>query len=338
MEIAAWGHPYREFPEGADGPREFAAAFERMRAAGIGIYIPFVMSHGQHYFESELLGPPSRDLLAACMEAGNEVGLEVHPITGLGAVSAVAAAEGEGDGMYDPGPECADLPGWARNWPCAAWTENRKTITQVARDMIRDYEPDGLALDYLRYPNTAVLDTHPCHCEVCQEEREAWLGKPLPDAEDLARPGVMYHEVKMRNRFVKTLLHSLREVADDGDLPLSLAARARYLKDAVPEGQDWAEWCQQGLLDFVCPMSYNPCFERFQRFVAEHRNLVEDTGVPLYSGIGRSSSLGTITAEQMEQQIRYALEHGADGVCIFHVGALEEADYEVLARISADYR
>ncbi|NPV48443.1 MAG: hypothetical protein HPY69_16005, partial [Armatimonadetes bacterium] len=158
MEIAAWGHPYSEFPEGADGPREFAAAFERMRAAGIGIYIPFVMSHGQHYFESELLGPPSRDLLAACMEAGREVGLEVHPITGLGAVSAVAAAEGEGDGMYDPGPECADLPGWARNWPCAAWTENRQTITQVARDMIRDYEPDGLALDYLRYPNTAVLD------------------------------------------------------------------------------------------------------------------------------------------------------------------------------------
>mgnify|MGYP005837395291 CR=1 FL=1 len=338
MEIAAWGHPYSEFPEGKDSPADYVAAFERMKVAGIDIYIPFVMSHGQHYFESELLGAPSRDLLGACMEAGDKVGLEVHPITGLGAVSAVVAGDGEAAGRYDPGPDCAELPSWAQNWPCAAWSENRRLTVEVAAGMVRDYKPDGLALDYLRYPNTAVLDGHPCHCELCQEKRDAWLGKPVPDADDLACPGVAYHEVRMRNRFVKTLLHSLREVADDGDIPLSLAARARYVKDAVPEGQDWAEWCREGLLDFVCPMSYNPCFDRFQRFVTEHRNLLEDTGVPLYSGIGRSSSLGQISAAQMDQQIRHALEHGADGVSLFHVGALGDEDYAVLARISADYR
>jgi hypothetical protein len=335
MEIAAWGHPNSEFPPGQDTPADFLAAFERMKAAGIDIYIPFVLTHGQHYFESAVLGPPERDLLGPCLAAGDKAGVEVHPITGLGAVGILSD---DTDGLYDPGPEARDLPSWAQNWPCPAWSDNRRLVCEAAVDMLRTYQPDGLALDYLRYPNTAVLDGHPCHCERCQEERTRWLGKPLPEADDLACPGVVYNEIRMRSRFVKTLLHGLREAADDAGVPLSLAARARYLKDAVTEGQDWAEWCREGLLDFICPMSYNPCFDRFQRFVQEHRALLQDTGVPLYCGIGRSSSLGVITAQEMTRQIRYAAKQGADGVCLFHLGACEADDYAALQALSEELK
>lgn len=333
MDFAVWGHPYTEFPAGQDNPADFLRQFERMKVAGIGIYIPFVMTHGQHYFESKVLGPPSRDLLAPCLEAADKVGIEVHPIVGLGACGVASAAAGR---LYDPGPDAAELPSWARDWPCAVWPENRRATCEVAADLLQTYKPDGLALDYLRYPNSAVLNDHPCHCDRCQAEREGWLGHPLPTAEELAQPGVVHHEVQMRCHAVKLLLYGLREVADDVDVPLSLAARARYLTDAVAEGQDWAQWCSEGLLDFVCPMSYNDCFDRFTRFVHEHLHLVRDTGVPLYCGIGRKSSLGTITADEMAAQIRYAMEQGADGVCLFHLAACEDADYAVLEKLSRE--
>ena len=106
MEFAVWGHPYSEYPEGGDTKADFAAGFERMKEAGIDIYIPFVITHGKAYFESAALGPPERDLLAPCVEAGEEYGIEVHPIVGLGSVAVV----GRGGGLYDPGPSDEDLP------------------------------------------------------------------------------------------------------------------------------------------------------------------------------------------------------------------------------------
>lgn len=335
MDFAAWGHPYSEFPVGKDSSADFATAFERMKEAGIDIYLPFVMTHGKHYFQSSILGNPERDLLGPCMEAGARAGVEIHPITGLGAVTAIAQ---EGEGLYAPGPSAEPLPSWALNWPCAAWPQNREITCQVAADMMKTYAPDGLHMDYMRYPNTGVLNSHPCQCSRCQSERETWLGKPVLDAEDLQQPGVLYHELLMRNRFIKSVVYGLREVADDAGAPLSLAARARYLKDAVPEGQDWADWCREGLLDFVCPMSYNPCQDRYQRFVAEHLNVLAGTGTPLYCGIGRSSSLGKIDAREMVQQIRYAAGQGADGICIFHIGALEDDDWRALAQVAEDVK
>jgi uncharacterized lipoprotein YddW (UPF0748 family) len=330
MDIAAWGHPYSEYPAGKDTLEDFRAGLARLREAGIDLYLPFVMTHGKHYFECETLGPPERDLLGPLVEAAAEVGLEVHPITGLGAVA--VATEGV-EGLYDPGPDRESLPSWARDWPCAAWPENREKTCRAAEEMLSAYRPDGLHLDYLRYPNSLVLNGHPCACSRCQAEREKWLGRPLPEPADLADPGFQYQEVRMRSRFVKSVARGLRDVADEAGVPLSLAARARYLKDAVVEGQDWVEWCREGLLDFVCPMSYNPCPERFRRFVDEHTNLLIGAGSPLYCGIGRSSSLGKIDAGQMAEQIRYANAQGAEGVCIFHVGALEEDDCRALRKL-----
>ncbi|MCE5239531.1 hypothetical protein LLH23_13730 [bacterium] len=333
MDFAAWGHPASEFPAGQDSLKDIAGAFGRLKDCGLDVYHAFVMSGGKHYFESQTLGAPERDLLGPCVEAGAQVGLEVHPIIGLGAVSAST-----GEGLYDPGPSDEPLPSWALNWPCAAWSENRSRTCTVAREMMEIYRPDGLHMDYLRYPNSMVLNTHPCRCERCQAEREQWLGKPLLDADDLQNPGMVYQEIKMRGRFVKSVVHGLREVADDAGAPLSLAARARYLKDAVPEGQDWVEWCAEGLLDFVCPMSYNPCHDRFQRFVAEHTGLLTGVGTPLYCGIGRSSSLGKIDAQEMSAQTRHAAAQGAEGICLFHVRALEEEDLAVLKELAEELK
>lgn len=332
VNIAVWGHPYSELEAGKESAADARAWLGRLREAGVTVYIPFVISGGRHYFESSVLGPPERDLLGPVLEAGQSLGMEVHPIVGLGTVG----VRGKDGGVYEPVDVYGrgeEIPEWAKDWPCAVWEENRTLTEEVAEDLMATYRPDGLHMDYIRYPNSIVLDAYPCGCPRCREERVKWLGKELPDAEDLARPGVVYKEVQMRGRFVRNLVERLRGVTHKAGIPLSMAARARYLKDAVPEGQDWAEWARDGLVDIVTPMSYNPCFDRFQRFVSEHLPLLRDTGATYWAGIGRRSSLGVIDAEMMERQIRYALDQGADGVCLFHAAALEKEDLGVLASL-----
>jgi len=237
--------------------------------------------------------------------------------------------------VYSPGGKVADIPSWAQNWACPSWGENHEIVVRVAGDLIDNYSPDGIHLDYVRYPNSSLLSKRPCCCERCEQARLQWLGKPVPDEHDWAVPGVVFKEMQMRGEFVRSLVESLRMLADEHQVMLSAATRARYYQDALFEGQDWAEWARDGLLDFVCPMSYNPCFGRFARFVSQHRRLLMDTPAQWLAGIGRRSSLGEISAEQMARQIAFAKAAGADGVCIFHAAALEEADLAELRRLSS---
>jgi len=325
MALAVWGHPYSEFPVGQDSLDDFRRGFERLAASHVTTYYAFVLTHGKAYFRSRILGEPERDLLAPAIEVGDEFDIEVHPIIGLGAV-------GVQGGLYDPGTS-EDLPSWARDWPCPSWAESRQLTVRVAQEMLDQYEPAGLHMDYVRYPNTAVLDSHPCHCERCRVDRLGWLGKEVPSPEDLQRPAVVYKELQMRGKAVRALVRGLRDAADDAGVPLSMAARARYLKDAVAEGQDWAQWAEEELIDAVCPMSYNPCNERFARFLEEHTGLLASSDVLWFAGVGRKSSLGEIGTEQMMQQIDMAMRAGADGVCIFHAGALTADDHAALATI-----
>jgi len=328
MQLAVWAHPATEFREGTDSVEDVKTWLDKLREAGITKYLPFVMGGRDPVFESDMLGPPQRDLLGILMQVAREIGIEVHPIVGLGEVS---PGFSEDEGYYVPLAKAgAELPSWSARWVDPAWDENVEFISKITEQMLDDYECDGVHMDAVRYPNTVVLDDHPCVCERCRAARMQWLGKELPDEADLARPGIVALEIKMREGFVRGLTERLRQICDARDLPLSLAARARYLKDAVAEGQDWAQWCRDGLLDFVCPMSYNPCLDRFQRFIEQHTRLLEGTDTPLYAGVGRQSSLGTLSPRDMMQQFEYLRERGIGAACIFNARALEDEDLRLL--------
>lgn len=328
MKIAVWGHPASEFEPGADSPAQVKDWLGRLREAGVSMYFPFVLSGGKTYFESDALGPPERDLLAPVMRAAGELDLEVHPILGLGGLV------GAGAHTYQNPYEKTEVPDWAKNWPCPSWGENHEVTVRAADELIGNYNPPGIHLDYARYPNSSVLVKAPCACERCQEMRLKWLGKAVPEPLDMAIPGYNFKELQWRGEFVRAFVESMRGVTDAHEIKLSAAVRARYYEDALVEGQDWAEWCQDGLLDIVCPMSYNPCFGRFARFIGNHRRLAGDRGATWLAGIGRSSSLGVIDAEMMARQIEFAISAGADGVCIFHAKALEDDDLSALRELS----
>lgn len=317
MRVAAWGHPYAEFPAGCDSVAEIVERLGALREAGIDLYFPFVAVTGEHFFASEALGQPGRDLLEPLMAAARQVGMAVHPILGLG------GPLGLGVHVYEPPAEASGVPQYVLHWACASWGENHERAVLVAGEIIERYGPEGIHLDYARYPNADVITRYPCACSRCKESRLRWLGKPIPEPQDLVKPGVVYKEVQMRAEYVRAFVESMRGLTDHFGVQLSASVRPRYYEDALAEGQDWADWCADALIDICCPMTYTESFGTFALWMARHLRLTGEAPVQWLAGIGVDSPEARLDAEQMARQARFAHSVGADGVALFSVGALD---------------
>jgi len=329
IRLAVWGHPYIEFPEGRDDQDTINAAFSRMSDAGISIYFAFIATEKKILWASKIVPKPSIDMLSRLVKAGKASGVEVHPIIGFGSISPFFRLFPER--TYKARSE-VDLPQWAEGWVCPSWKENRDLTIKVGEELLEGYEVGGLHMDYMRYPNAGILAQNPCLCEACRKLRMDWLGKEALDENDLKSQGIVYKEIEARNLCVRETVEGLRRITRERGLKLSLAARANYVNDAVVEGQDWVSWCRDGLLDMVSPMSYTTKFDNFRRLLEEHVRLVGDS-TSLFEGIGRSSSAGVLTPEEMMLQIGLAKERGLPGITIFHFNALTARDLELLKTI-----
>jgi hypothetical protein len=67
---------------------------------------------------------------------------------------------------------------------------------------------------------------------------------------------------------------------------VSAAVFRNWPMDRDSIGQDWGMWCEQGWLDFVCPMDYVDSNASFRNIVSLQKAFAAK--VPLYPGIGLS--------------------------------------------------
>jgi hypothetical protein len=303
---------------------------ETLRHAGIELYFSYVAEADEHYFSSEMLGPPARDLLGPLMAAGERADVAIHPVLGL------TTPASEDAGHYQPALESADAPEWALSWPCASWGENHERAVLIAGELIDAYDPPGIHLDHSRYPDADVLADNPCVCERCVAARLEWLGKPRPEPQDLRKPGVAFKELQMRVEFVRSFVESMRGLTDRYGVGLSAAVRARYYEDALPEGQDWGEWCADGLVDLVCPKTWPFSFGQFARLISQHRRLTGPTPVTWLGGIAVQADDEKLPLDEVERRIRFTLNADADGICIAESAALGDDELALLRRVAED--
>ena len=336
MNIAVSAHPYNTLSKSTHVREDLITWLSTLRDAGITTFAPFIMIGERHFFESSILGTPTWEYLSIVLEEAHRFGMEVHGTVTTGSTMLKLGKE-QGRGRYIPvdiAGRNEKLPEWAEEWFCPAWEEGRAETARMVADLVSRHDMDGVNLDYIRYTNSTVSANYPCGCVDCRRERKKWLGKEMPDADEWQLPGYRYKEIEMRTGFIDDLIGQVSKAIRRGGARVSVDARARYLKDAVPEGQDWAKWAREGLIDMMWPMSYNPCIDRFSRFLDEQAPLLEGTSAEYWPGIGRVSSMGSMDAPMMIRQIELAFEKGAHGIYIFSAGALEQSDYDALRALT----
>jgi len=139
----------------------------------------------------------------------------------------------------------------------------RSYITNIAAEIIDNYDFDGIHLDYIRYPGSEfIYDV---------SARSKFMRKYYIDPNDILMKTTLkrklslwgFDDITQRWRnfvcddltlFVKELSEQLKR--KEPGLQISVAVKPNYVTARSQYYQDWTTWLNSGFVDFVCLMAY----------------------------------------------------------------------------------
>ena len=197
-------------------------------------------------------GKFSGDMVKACAAAGKAHGVRVHVW-----ICCFQGAERE------PTPQ-------SRRDEVAGWAER----------IARDYEVDGIHLDYVRWSSKSDAERQP----------------------------------ELITAFVRDVGRRIRKVRPG--ILLTTAVFPSYPDCRDDVGQDWNDWLDYGIVDYVLPMNYSGSEKKYVDYLDQQSKSVFRAAKTI-SGIGVTASGVTLGPEEVKRQTDLALERGMAGVCYF---------------------
>ena len=207
-------------------------------------------------------------------------------------------------------------------WLCPSHPANRELLAQAATGLARSGLYAGVHLDYIRYRSV-----HSCYCEGCHQRFAQSLGKPVAHWPEDVLTGALAASYRQWRACQVTDLVAATSRAVRGFNPALKLSAAVY--GATPAcftsvGQDWPAWLDHGLLDFACPMNYTADAAQLANLLKTQATLASaDRIIP---GIGISSSLSRLKADQAMAQLIQVKEAGFHGVALFELSPTVQAD------------
>ncbi len=299
--------------------RSVAENLDQFKASGLRALIPFVTTtSGQAEYPSRFV--PDKiwgewDPVALSVREARKRGLQVWP-----SMCVMACGAKEPRGILKQHPEWAlrDKAGQPMGYLSAGSPEARKYVIAVLREIATRYKPDGIMLDYCRYPGgEAAMD-------------------PVSQARfDAAHPVARFplNSAERREAFRKFKADSLTEVVDE----LSRALRA--LKPAprigcymwgtheLKQTRDWKAWAEHGDIDLFNLTGYyyekNYGKDYLKRYEDSFRNMaavLKEVHRPIDFTVcvGITTSHGRIQkAEEIDAYLDVAKRAGVNGAAIF---------------------
>jgi len=349
-KVGVYATFYKEFKS----PYALRQVMREIKAAGIEFILPTAKStSGKVNWDSKIAPPElvyERDYLRTVIEYAHAEGLQVYPV-------------------FCPCPEGGDKtlndvlkrnPSWAfyfdgarRGYIDPGNPEARRYETSLVAEMIRECDPDGLSLDYLRCPNrVGYTDSGRAEflakrnvdlaklVEIAPEQLDTEGGAKAASAVAAsARKSPVWPEWKQwRADKVNALMREIAEAARKAKPGLPVSSYvwgARTYVGNYETCQDWKTWINQGWIDWINPSGYRYTEESFWDTARENRAAIP-TGFPYYITIGVKTSHGELkSADEIKRQIRMSREAGADGIIFFTWESLRPFLPEVAEAIRA---
>ena len=253
---------------------------------------------------------PDGDWLAEAVRHAHANGIEIHPYVNNcvveGRTSPKTLAALRAAGRLQEGSD-----GQPIDWFCPSQEINFEAMERPMVEIVSNYDVDGIQYDFIRYPSSSG-----CFCEKCRKRFESETGKPVAHWPQDCINGPRHEEwVEYRcsriSALVERISTRIRQV--NPQVKISAAVFRDWPDCRENNGQDWARWCREGWLDFVCPMNYTLDPELFAARAATHRQAVPKD-FPIVQGIGIASGAGTMeTSAELAVQIMLARQAGARG-------------------------
>ncbi len=308
--LAVWSHKLRDFVSKDEVERHA----ERLAEASIDILIPIVKgTHGTVDFLTSLAEVnqkyPDWDPLKVLIEACQKRGIKVHAWF-------CVFVEGEHSRLRREHPEF--MAEGSKRWACAMRPEVQDYEFELHKSCALRYRPDGLHLDYIRTDTKAA-----CRCEFCKGE----MKKQGIDIEKVKRAEPTWTE--WRASRIMEFVRRVRKFTKKEKMELSAAVSTDHVYARVIRAQDWANWLEEELVDYLFPMNYTTKVSEFTRWTKSHVALVRGR-VPVWEGIGQWRLSST---EALAKHARAAHDAGAQGVVIFNYGTMMDDDFKALREV-----
>ncbi|MHB8898487.1 MAG: glycoside hydrolase family 10 protein [Thermoguttaceae bacterium] len=338
LKIAEQGY---QLPRGKDGViREIRAVWvgsddfktaegvdrvvARCIQARLNVIIPDIFVRNGFYARSDLI-PTAREIregfdpLESLITKAHAAGLEVHPwfcVTYRDGRFRKWFAEkyGRTVDMFDPqGKVLAEGADVHR-------PEYRQFIVDLMVGVARDYQVDGIHLDYIRTMGR-------CHCPDCRKEFAAAHGAGLDAATDDQWVGWQRQAI---GDIVERTAAGVRKAR-----PAALMSAAVFssMPGGASQGQDPAGWAERGWIDLVLPMDYQMQTlqvrsneRRFLDAMDDDNRLV--TGLSLY--MRTEDGAHSRPPELVLEQIELVRRMGIHGYCLFALNHLSDEQLEAL--------
>lgn len=310
----------------ADDPaqreQDILALLDECSAAGLDAVAPYVgTTSGQAHYPSKLVSDHrwgDWDPIRVFVDGARQRGMEVHLC-----VPVLACGHHTPSGILRQHPEWG-LPGEDGN-PVGAISPGhpaaRRWVVSRMQELVRRYSPDGLLLDYLRFPSQATeLDTESA------QRFEQWR---LTAGSDSDKEDVQQFRELLLTELMQQISEGVRSIQPD--LYLSIYSWGHHVASNHRVAQNWPLWAQRKYIDEVNVCGYwfpdtypkrwgNSHLEAFETVITESQRLLKEAGADtrLTFALGVRTSHGQVrTVVDIASYLNTATRLQADGVNYF---------------------
>ncbi|MGC9503116.1 family 10 glycosylhydrolase [Baaleninema sp.] len=326
-----------------------AELFDRFAEAGINTVFFETVNAGYPIYPTQIApaqNPLTQgwDPLQAAIELARERGMEIHAWIWTFAVGNERHNLLLGQSSEFLSPVLEEHPEWAnrddrgqirhpgsrKTFLDPANPEARWYVMRVIDEIVRNYDVDGIQLDYIRYPfqDPGAERTYGYGDAARQRFRELTGTDPLeisPRQVELWQRWTDFR-VEQITSFVAEVDRHLQ--SRDPDLILSVAVFPQSTHDRIHKiQQHWESWIENGSVDMVVPMTYAKDTNALERLVEPMLENVP-VGVPIVPAV-KLHGLPEIVAIDQMQLIR---DRATNGYALFAAEMVDDRLYNILRR------
>lgn len=255
------------------------------------------------------------DPLQFAIQEAHKRGIEIH--AWLNVVQVFAG--GELDILNNPDHIVKRKPDWIIEyqenemksyWLNPAIPEVREYISDLIKELVKNYNVDGIHLDYIRYPGRNFNDDSLFNIYGKGLSKDNWRRKNITDL------------IELINKKIK----SVKPYVKLGATPIGI-----YKNHSGMSGwegyndvyQDAREWLKRGLLDYIVPQVYWSIENNFEVITREWVN--NSFGKNVIIGIG---AFKDDIKSKIEKMIEYTRTIGAQGFAIFRYSSIKDYKFQ----------
>ncbi|MCA9427779.1 MAG: family 10 glycosylhydrolase, partial [Candidatus Omnitrophica bacterium] len=252
------------------------------------------------------------------------------------AVPVLVCGHDEPRGILAKHPEWAvrDENGTPLGYICGGNLEARKWVISVVEELVRKYQPEGVILDYLRFPNKPV--------DVDPTTRERFLREARIESYELTQRDGPWQDFKERSLI--ELAGQIREGIErvKPGTTIGIYTWGPHVASNHYVSQDWVTMTRQGYLDLINVSGYlyrqkngEDFLELFEEKMREALSLLEGVDRPIDFAfvLGVITSHGELhSAEEIEQYLEAADRAGMKGISVFTLTYLQPYIDDLLER------